>query len=35
MLSLIAAEMRVAMALTGTTKVDQIGPEILVDQTRI
>lgn len=29
MLELIAAEMRVAMALTGTTRIDAIGPDLL------
>jgi L-lactate dehydrogenase (cytochrome) len=30
MLDLLAAEMRVAMALTGVTSIDEIGPDILV-----
>jgi L-lactate dehydrogenase (cytochrome) len=30
MLQLVEAEMRVAMALTGVTRIDQIGPDILV-----
>lgn len=30
MLQLVEAEMRVAMALTGVTRIDQIGPDILI-----
>ncbi|RYD46939.1 MAG: L-lactate dehydrogenase, partial [Sphingomonadales bacterium] len=30
MLQLIEAEIRVAMALTGVTRIDEIGPQILV-----
>jgi L-lactate dehydrogenase (cytochrome) len=30
MLQLVEAEMRVAMALTGVTRIDQIGPDVLV-----
>ena len=29
MLKLVEAEMRVAMALTGCTKISEIGPEVL------
>ncbi len=35
MLNLIEAEMRVAMSLTGTTKIDQITPDILVEASSV